>query len=69
MRKTNDFSYRSYERKGETLWGVYVGRKILYTTCRSEERARITTEILNRNPYFFEKEDWKQYKAARRSYQ
>ena len=65
MKITKDYSYKTYERKGETLWGVYIGRKIRYTTCRTEEEARITVELLNRNPYALERQSWNQFLAQR----
>jgi hypothetical protein len=70
MSKFKDFSYRKYNNKNRKnqeneLWGVYIAKKILHTVCRSEEEARITTELLNRDPYFFERQDWNQYKSAR----
>lgn len=65
MKKRNDFTYREYERKGVTLWGVYVGRKILHTCCRTEEEAKATVDLLNHDPYFFERQDWKHYIAQR----
>lgn len=63
MRK--DFTYRTYERKGVTLWGVYLARKILYTTCRTEEEAARSVDLLNEDPYFFERQDWKRFISQR----
>lgn len=65
MKNRKDFSYRTFERKGVTLWGVYLGKKFLHTCCRTEEEAKATTDILNYDPYFFERQDWKQYMAQR----
>ena len=61
----NDFTYRTYERRGVTLWGVYLAKKILYSTCRSEEDARTMVDLLNGDPYIFDRSDWKKYLSQR----
>jgi len=65
MIRRKDFSYREYERKGVTLWGVYIGRTIRYTVCRTEEEAKATADILNHDPYYFERADWKDFISKR----
>lgn len=67
MKKRNDFTYRSFERNGETLWGIYVGRTMLQTVCRTEEEAKIQTNLFNLDPYWVERQDWKQYISKRKS--
>lgn len=64
--KHQDYTYRSFERKGEILWGIYVGRTMLQTVCRTEEEAKIQTQLFNKDPYWFERQDWKRYISQRR---
>ena len=61
MKQHKDFTYREFWRKGEQLWAVYVGVNILKTICRTEAEAKATADMLNYDPYFFEKQDWKQF--------
>lgn len=64
--KHKDFTYRKLERKGKTLWGIYVARTELQTICRTEEEAKIQTELFNKDPYWFERQDWKRYIEKRK---
>lgn len=54
-----DFTYRQYfnsARQDQELWGVYVGRNIRYSTCRSEEDAALMCKNLNDDPWYYERD-------------
>ena len=66
MLKHKDYTYHPFERRGEILWGIYVGRTILQSVCRTEKEAQIETELFNKDPYWFERQDWKRYIEKRK---
>jgi hypothetical protein len=52
-----DYTYRKVtfsHREGE-FWGVYIGRTILYSLCRSERHAQTMCELMNKSPYAFDR--------------
>lgn len=62
-----DFTYRRYNsphRQGE-LWGVYLGKTVLESICRSEEEAKIRTANLNSDPWYYDRLAWNEFKKAR----
>jgi hypothetical protein len=63
----NDFKVKRYysgSRKGE-LWQVYCGRDSVYVITKSEIEAIQYANVLNKDPWHFEKKGWARFKEQR----
>lgn len=68
MAKTRkDFKVKRYcnSARKEELWQVYCARDHIYVITKSEEKTEEYADLLNKDPWYFDRVHWNNFQQAR----